>query len=108
MTMDNLNPKTTLKIDQELQEIVPRFLQNKADEIEIIRTKLQVDDFEAISMIGHSMKGSGAGYGFLRITEIGRAIEAAAKTADKTNILLQIGALQSYLDQIDIVYVEEV
>jgi len=39
-------------------------------------------EFEIVERLGHSMRGSGAGFGFQGITDIGAALERAAVSAD--------------------------
>jgi hypothetical protein len=50
------------------------------------------------------MKGSGGGYGFDDITEIGAALEQAAKRKDNTAIGDELEKLASYLARIEVVY----
>ncbi len=49
------------------------------------------------------MKGSGGGYGFDGITEIGGEIETAAKRRDPVAIRIQADALSRYLARVEIV-----
>ncbi|MEI9891716.1 MAG: hypothetical protein WDN45_15675 [Caulobacteraceae bacterium] len=46
-----------------------------------MRASLDRDDYEAILVIGHNMRGSGGGFGFQSITDIGAALEQAADAA---------------------------
>jgi hypothetical protein len=54
--------------------------------------------------LGHNLKGTGAAYGFAEITEIGAAIEAAAKQADRDVIAERAAALARYLAGIVVEY----
>jgi len=54
--------------------------------------------------MGHQMKGSGTGYGFAAITEIGRSLESAAKQEASDGIRTQIAALTDYLNRVEIVH----
>ena len=51
-----------------------------------------------------STLGIGGGYGFDRITEIGAAIEEAAKRKDSEEIKRQLSALKDYLDRVEVRY----
>lgn len=75
---ESANDKIVIQIDADLEELIPGYLRNKQNDIDAIATALLKDDYEAIRIIGHSMKGSGGGYGFDLITELGKAIESAA------------------------------
>jgi hypothetical protein len=50
------------------------------------------------------MKGSGAGYGFNRITEIGTSLEQAAGRRAPLEIRAQSAELVRYLDGLHVVY----
>jgi len=50
------------------------------------------------------MKGSGAGYGFDTISEIGKSVEQAAKEKNSEEIQKQVKALSAYLDRVEVVY----
>jgi HPt (histidine-containing phosphotransfer) domain-containing protein len=94
----------TVIIDEELEDLIPGYLENRRQDIALILSALERNDFETIRAIGHKMKGSGGGYGFDRITEIGRALEAAAKRAINRDIQERIHELRDYLDRVQIVF----
>ena len=62
---------------------------------------------EEIMRIGHSMKGSGGGYGFDRITEIGALMENAAKAGNLEEISSANDQLNEFLQNVKIVWQEE-
>jgi Hpt domain len=68
---------------------------------------LEKNDFEAIRMLGHSMKGAGGGYGFDGVTEIGRNLEEAAKEADSNKIRNGVHELAEYLRRVEVIYDEQ-
>ncbi|HOC60189.1 MAG TPA: Hpt domain-containing protein [Smithellaceae bacterium] len=94
----------TVIIDEELEDLIPGYLENRRQDIALILSALERNDFETIRAIGHKMKGSGGGYGFDRITEIGRDLEAAAKRAINRDIQERIHELRDYLDRVQIVF----
>lgn len=89
-------------IDAEIEDLIPTYLQSKQQDMQTIRDALTCGDYEKIRLLGHSMKGSGGGYGFHRITEIGADIEHAAKEQNAAVILEQIRELAKYLDRVEI------
>lgn len=97
--------KIIVKVDADIQDIVPGFLLNRRKDIEKIHSYLGTRDFEPIRILGHSMKGSGGGYGFDKITELGNSIEIAAKKSDAEAIASLKKELEEYLEQIEIIYV---
>ena len=69
-----------------------------------MEAQLANGDFDGIRIVGHSMKGSGGGYGFPFITEIGARLERAAIARDVDIICNAISELRHYLAQVEIVY----
>ncbi|HOE17704.1 MAG TPA: Hpt domain-containing protein [Syntrophorhabdaceae bacterium] len=93
-----------ITIDKDLEDLIPGYIENRRRDIASIEAALRKNDFETIRVLGHSMKGSGGGYGFDKITEIGKRIEEAAKVMETGEINRQIAALSEYLSNINIVY----
>jgi hypothetical protein len=52
------------------------------------------------------MKGAGGGYGFDYISEIGAAIEKAAKENNIEDLRRWVGELSIYLEKVEVVYDE--
>jgi len=93
-----------VQIDAELEPIVPDFLDYRRKDIAAVRTALADNDFAIIARIGHNIKGSGGGYGFDRISDIGERLEFAAETHDCQSVSALIDDLESYLDKVEIIY----
>lgn len=93
-----------IKVDPELAELIPRFLENRSSDVKTMREALPKGDFELIQRIGHGMKGAGSGFGFDAVTEIGTRIESAAKVRDSESIQKEIEALDYYLQHLEVVY----
>jgi HPt (histidine-containing phosphotransfer) domain-containing protein len=91
-------------VDKDLEDLIPGFLANRRRDIEKVEAQLANGDFDGIRIVGHSMKGSGGGYGFPFITEIGAGLERAAIARDADIIRDAISQLRRYLAQVEIVY----
>jgi HPt (histidine-containing phosphotransfer) domain-containing protein len=63
--------------ERELADLVPVYLERRHADVIALEDALLVADYPTVSRIGHSMKGSGGGYGFDGITEIGLRLEDA-------------------------------
>lgn len=96
--------KITVKIDPDLEELIPGFLENRNKDITNLKAAFSRSDFEALRSIGHSLKGVGGGYGFAMITQLGADIELLAKANDISRIRQCISELEDYLQRIDIKY----
>jgi len=94
-------------IDAELKDLIPGFLENRRQDVKEIERLLNEGKFEEIQRIGHSMKGSGSGYGFDEVSKIGKDIEEAAKKEDTEKIEKLKDRLNEYLSQVKVVFREE-
>ena len=91
-------------VDEELKELIPGYLERKKQDIQAIADALEIADFDALRVKGHTLKGSGGGYGFDKLTEIGAAIEEAAKIADSAAIRAQLDSMTVYLRNVKVEY----
>lgn len=89
-----------VRVDPDLIDIIPPFLENRKKDIHSILEALKIEDYETIQILGHSMKGSGGGYGFHVITDIGRSLEEAAKKKDTDAIKKCLKDLSHYLERV--------
>jgi HPt (histidine-containing phosphotransfer) domain-containing protein len=96
--------KIIAHVDIELKELIPGFLENRHKDIKSILKALDQGNYEIPRILGHSMKGSGAGYGFDAITYIGGALEQAAKDKNPEEIRKWVSELLNYLKCVEVVY----
>lgn len=104
MTGDSKSEKIVVHVDEDIADLIPGFLKNRRRDVETLVEALQQNDYESIRILGHSMKGTGGGYGFGAITDIGRLLEQAAKDRDAIEIRKQIETLANYLECVDVRY----
>jgi len=102
--LDESSDKIRIRVDADLQDLVPGYLENRESDLLIYQQALEKGDFDSIAVLGHSMKGSGGGYGFKDLSQIGRAIEKAAKSKDKETVRKSIIDMTAYLKKLEIVY----
>ena len=96
--------KIIAHVDNDLADLIPGYLANRKKDIAAISEALEKGDMDAVRILGHSMKGSGGGYGFETITDIGMLMEKAAKEGWEEDIRLQVKRLEDYLRRVEIVY----
>ncbi len=65
-------------IDPDIQDLVPKFLDNQRNNAKGIPNLVSNGDFDSIRRLGHNMKGTGKGYGFGVISAYGASLEQAA------------------------------
>jgi hypothetical protein len=100
---DDIQEPIRIRVDPDLACLIPGFLENRRQDVKSLLDALHRGDFETARILGHSMKGSGGGYGFNGITDIGGEIEAAAKHGDAMAIRTCVNALSLYLARVEIV-----
>lgn len=94
----------TVEISRDLEGIVPTFLDNRKKDIRTLRGALVTQNFKTVQTLGHRMRGDGGGFGFDRITEIGAAMERAAKLEDLLTIEQHIVQLEDFLKRVIVIY----
>ncbi len=77
--------------------LVPKFLASKPMQIEQARSSLAERDFDPIRRFGHNLKGTGRGYGFPCIEEMGRELEKAATERDDASVAEQLENLYRFV-----------
>jgi len=92
------------QIDPDIADLVPGFMENRQRDVLKATEALEKKDLAALAMLGHTMKGAGAGYGFDEISVIGGDMETAAKQGDCGTIQLTIDRLAYYLEHVEIQY----
>lgn len=89
-----------VRVDPELRTLVPSYLDNKRRDLQRLRTALAEGDFLLIEHVGHNIKGTGAGYGFSVMSELGAALEAAAKIKDQQHIAQCLDRIDDFLGRV--------
>jgi CheY-like chemotaxis protein len=92
-----------LSLDQKIADRVPAYLQNCRQNVITMLDALDRFEFEAVTLLGHDMRGSGGAYGFQTITDIGAGLEQAAESADTDASRRWVGELSNYLDRVEVI-----
>lgn len=117
VSKERLNPKAEMQtpeppaqdrvivsVDPCLQALVPTFLERRQQDLKELHAALESGNLTEVQTLGHRMKGSGGGFGFDFITEIGTELEASAMNSDAAAIEAQIESLRNYLARVEVVY----
>lgn len=95
--------KIKIQIDPEIADIVPGYLENRKNEIKKMLEALASSNFSKLYSMGHQIKGSGKGYGFDRLSELGAQLEESSKKKDESAINKDIAEIIEYLNSIELV-----
>ena len=88
---------TVVYVDEELADLIPEFLENRRRDVEQITRLVQEGKYEELTRLGHTMKGTGGGYGFAEISAIGKGIEEAGARGDREAMTRLCDRLAAYL-----------
>src|SRR5712692_5782144 len=66
---DNRAEKTIIRVDPDIAELIPGFLENRRKDIAAMLDAVQRGDFETVRVLGHSMKGAGVFFNDAATTE---------------------------------------
>jgi HPt (histidine-containing phosphotransfer) domain-containing protein len=88
--------------DPDLMDLVPVYLERRHADVVALEDALKLGDMERVRILGHSMKGSGGGYGFDGITEIGLRLEDAGRSGDAGAARTGIEDLEDYLRNVEV------
>ncbi|MBA4371741.1 MAG: hypothetical protein C0402_02640 [Thermodesulfovibrio sp.] len=96
-----------VQINSDIQELIPGYLANRARDVASITRLLAEGNIEEIRRLGHSMAGSGGGYGLQKISSLGKAIEKMSLAGDLKGIERTNNRLSEYLQNVNIVFRQE-
>jgi HPt (histidine-containing phosphotransfer) domain-containing protein len=96
--------KYRIVVDKELADIVPAYLEIRKKELPELQALLAAGNLDEARKIGHKLSGSGGGYGFDRLSDIGRKLEAAGLAGDAGAAAACVGELEDYLGNLEVVY----
>lgn len=96
--------KYRVEIEADMADIVPEFMKARHEELPRLSAMLAAGDAAGLRKAGHNLAGSGGGYGFDRLTELGKALEAAGISADMAAAAGLIVEIADYVENVEIVY----
>ena len=100
-----LRPRIVVQVREDMADLVSVFLHKRHDELGVMPAAIQAGDFRTLRFWGHNLAGTGAAYGFLAITDIGRGLEEAAQAAGTERIQKLTTQLADFLNDLEVVYV---
>jgi signal transduction histidine kinase/CheY-like chemotaxis protein len=99
------SPETfSVRVEEGMEDLVPGYLEKRRAEVALYRTALAAGDFDFIRKTAHKMKGTGSGYGFPRLTELGGALEKAAIESDAAGVAQNLDQFATYAERVRLEY----
>jgi CheY-like chemotaxis protein/HPt (histidine-containing phosphotransfer) domain-containing protein len=84
-------------VDPSIADLIPEYLDGCRETVAALRDHLRRSDLEAIRIQAHNLAGSGAPYGFPRISELGRTLEAVAAEGGREEVTAWLNELETYI-----------
>ncbi len=96
--------RNIVEVEEGMEDVVPGYLDKRRAEIPLYAAAVDSGDFDTVRNLGHKMKGTGAGYGFPVLTEIGGVLEQAARQRESERIREALRRLDAYVGNIELKY----
>lgn len=94
-----------VEIDKELEDVFPRYLRNREEDMLKIQTALEKKDFESLRQIGHKLAGNASGYGLLGLGEMARNLEVLATERQYEKCRNVFSQMKAYLAELELKFV---
>ncbi len=92
-----------VRVDPDIADLIPRYLDNRRQDIGDLRAAVTARDLATIRSIAHQLRGSGGGYGLDAISDFGNKLGEAARAADLASVSVWIDELERYVTQVEVV-----
>ncbi|MBF0468724.1 MAG: hypothetical protein HQK61_07550 [Desulfamplus sp.] len=97
----------TVKIDKALEPLIPDYLKDITRWLQQMKDASEKGDFNIVRDLSHKMTGTGSGYGFDFITNIGTKLNKGAHEENATRIIKLCDELRDTLERVVVEYFEE-
>jgi PAS domain S-box-containing protein len=78
------------------------YLARRKEAMRSLRDLLERGDYNTIRRMAHDVKGTGAGYGFVPLTNVARTLEQAAAAADLARMQQALNSMEEYLQSVEL------
>lgn len=89
-------------VPEELASLVPKYLDRVREDLRRARASLPAGDLSVCEVVGHKMAGTGGSYGFHRLTDLGRKLEAEARAHAPEHIPPILDEIEGHLSRVKI------
>ena len=93
----------SVHISSDMAGLAPDFLNKRRPDVDKLKRALDEQKFDSVRVLGKSMKGTGAIYGFEQIAELGKSLEQAAVDESTDTIETLTLDLEDFLERVELV-----
>ena len=91
-----------VRVDAEIADLIPIYLGRRRAELIEAEAALARGDLELLRSIGHTLKGSGGGFGFDALTDLGGELEEASKAGNTDVVANCLLRLRDFLARVQV------
>lgn len=95
--------RITVHISSDMASLAPDFLKKRRQDVDKLKRALEDQKLDSVRVLGKSMKGTGAIYGFDQIAELGKSLEQAAIDDAPKTVQQLTDALYDFLERVELV-----
>ncbi len=103
-TIEKFTKDYTFKIDPDLRELIPDYIEKRRGELREFKAMLEISDFSNMQKLGHKLRGSAGSYGFPVLSEAGKEIEEGARDKDVQRVKKAISLYETVMSRIKVRY----
>ena len=96
--------RMVIRADITFKHLIPGYLERRRQDVASLQVALDQGDYETIIMLAHNMRGSGSGFGFDTISELGALLEKSANQKNPKEVQEWMEELSDYLERVEVVY----
>lgn len=94
--------RITVTAPEGFEELSRDYLARRKEAMSSLRGLLERGDFDSVRRMAHDVKGTGASYGFVPLTNAARALEQAAATHDLVRMQSALDSMDDYLQSVEL------
>lgn len=91
-----------VRVSPELAPCIPEYLEITRAQFAEATAAFATGDLNAVRVLGHNLKGTGASFEIDELTHLGARIEAAAVQGARDRVALMLDELKDYLERLTV------
>lgn len=96
------NGQNHIEVPKMLADLIPSFLSNKLEQVRKMQEAVKSEDYEMLGALGHKIVGSAASYGFLKLGELAKEVEALSKKRELQAIKERVDLMLDHLQHVHV------
>lgn len=96
------NEVCLVEMEAELEPLLPGFIQNRWSDLKRLRLAIDMEDFDSLLKLGHSLLGPPGAFGFDFIVQLGREIDEAARRRDCNELSLVAAKFEQFMRSFEV------